>query len=223
MPGVVHVDDGATCKARRIGFKHDPPSIVIEMYNPTLGKLQIRPIVLASLQPDSPVDRVERCIRKHFPGHCKGVASEQLTSNIRRLQMSMAGRRPDAGIKLQPLKPSAKEKDDSISPLPRIIPSSINNPSPMIAADDTEGDSRPPLSWIHPQENGKQGDAAAHDFSHVDLNKVSAEELERAKGKMEESFLRNQVKPGDDGFVYDRRVDFDSRGEPPHDSGWDSE
>lgn len=39
---------------------------------------------------------------------------------------------------------------------------------------------------------------------------------------MEEQFKQNNLKPGDAGFVYDKRVDFGKKGQKV-DDGWDDE
>mmetsp|Transcript_3335 Transcript_3335/g.7523 ORF Transcript_3335/g.7523 Transcript_3335/m.7523 type:complete len:229 (+) Transcript_3335:67-753(+) len=51
-----------------------------------------------------------------------------------------------------------------------------------------------------------------------DLNKVSPEELLRAKGKMNETFELTKVMPGDANYEYDKRVDF---GDADEESSWD--
>lgn len=47
--------------------------------------------------------------------------------------------------------------------------------------------------------------------SDEDLNKVDPELLQRKKSVMEDTFERNQKKPGDPGFEYDLQVDFDDQ------------
>lgn len=42
----------------------------------------------------------------------------------------------------------------------------------------------------------------------VDLNRVSEEDNRLAKRKMDEVFEAKRLKPGDPGFVWDKRVDF---------------
>ncbi|CAL1166425.1 unnamed protein product [Cladocopium goreaui] len=58
------------------------------------------------------------------------------------------------------------------------------------------------------------------DYHEANLNKLSDNELARHKAKMNTSFLANQMKPGDNGFVYDMRVDFPDADQS---CGWDSE
>ena len=52
-----------------------------------------------------------------------------------------------------------------------------------------------------------------------DLNKLSTEELDMAKEAMNVGFLRNAKRPGDEGYEYDKQVDF---GKPTEDNDWDS-
>ncbi|KAL1495962.1 hypothetical protein AB1Y20_014603 [Prymnesium parvum] len=53
-----------------------------------------------------------------------------------------------------------------------------------------------------------------------DLNKVDPEVLARKKAAMEVDFERNRLRPGDEGFTYDKRVDFDGDKES---NDWDDE
>lgn len=54
-------------------------------------------------------------------------------------------------------------------------------------------------------------------FENSQLNNLSDDELDRVKEKMEKKFSANQLKPGDDGFEYDKQVDFT----PTQDCEWD--
>jgi hypothetical protein len=54
-----------------------------------------------------------------------------------------------------------------------------------------------------------------------DLNKATDEYLEKKKEEMSVLFELNRVKPGDEGYVHDKEVDFD--GGPKMESGWDSD
>ena len=53
-----------------------------------------------------------------------------------------------------------------------------------------------------------------------DLNKVSEDVLKQKKQEMDTEFEQNQLKPGDDGYEYDKEVDFD--GDDKVSCGWDS-
>ena len=50
-----------------------------------------------------------------------------------------------------------------------------------------------------------------------DLNKVSEQDNARAKAVMEQEFQKNAKKPGEDGYVHDKRVEF----EASEDNDWD--
>ena len=54
-----------------------------------------------------------------------------------------------------------------------------------------------------------------------DLNKATDEYLEKKKEEMDVLFESNRLKPGDEGYVYDKEVDFDVG--PKMESGWDSD
>jgi len=53
-----------------------------------------------------------------------------------------------------------------------------------------------------------------------DLNKVSDFRLRMAKKQMDEQFEKNLLRPGMDGYQYDKAVEF---GDPDEDMGWDSD
>ena len=55
-----------------------------------------------------------------------------------------------------------------------------------------------------------------------DLNKVSDDVLKQKKKEMDKEFEQNQLKPGDDGYEYDKEVDFDADDDDKVSCGWDS-
>lgn len=57
----------------------------------------------------------------------------------------------------------------------------------------------------------KSAQPAAGFDGDTNLNKLSHEEIVKAKGVMNETFVENQVKPGDAAFQYDKRVRSDHR------------
>jgi hypothetical protein len=52
-----------------------------------------------------------------------------------------------------------------------------------------------------------------------DLNKVSPEKLLTAKNRMNASFEQNRLRPGQDGFVYDKKEEF----QPRQNNEWDED
>ena len=53
-----------------------------------------------------------------------------------------------------------------------------------------------------------------------DLNKADDNYLAQRKAEMETVFQANQIKPGDEGYVYDKVMAFEG---PKMESGWDSD
>jgi len=54
-----------------------------------------------------------------------------------------------------------------------------------------------------------------------DLNKLDDVELKKRKAAMDIDFEKHRLKPGDDGFEYDKEVEFEDTGKI--ESGWDDE
>lgn len=46
------------------------------------------------------------------------------------------------------------------------------------------------------------------DYNEFNLNKLSPEEVQVHKQRMDEVFQKNALKPGDAGFQYDKRIEF---------------
>jgi hypothetical protein len=63
------------------------------------------------------------------------------------------------------------------------------------------------------------------DYKNTNLNKLTNEEIAAHKKKMDENFSKNQLKPGDAGFVYDKRIEFtkkaDNDDEDEGENSWD--
>ena len=55
----------------------------------------------------------------------------------------------------------------------------------------------------------------------VDLNKVSEGDLDRAKKNMNNAFLKNRIRPGDEGYEFDKRVEFSVDEAAGSDCSWD--
>ena len=56
--------------------------------------------------------------------------------------------------------------------------------------------------------------------STEDLNRVDEDELAKRKAKMDLLYEANRLKPGDEGYVYDKEVGFE---DGKMESGWDSD
>ena len=57
------------------------------------------------------------------------------------------------------------------------------------------------------------------DYDNTNLNKLSNEELKKHKDKMNVLFSKNQAKPGDSNFIYDKQEEF----HPQESNEWDED
>lgn len=70
------------------------------------------------------------------------------------------------------------------------------------------------------KENTAKKKENVEDAQFGDLNKVSEEENIKAKEVMNKGFEENVLRPGDEGYVYDKQVSF---GEASEENDWDME
>lgn len=78
--------------------------------------------------------------------------------------------------------------------------------------------------WGEPKKPETKIDFGKIDYSTMNLNKLSTEEIAAHKKKMDEKFNKNQLKPGDAGFQYDKRVEFKkSAVTAKQDTSWDED
>jgi hypothetical protein len=57
------------------------------------------------------------------------------------------------------------------------------------------------------------------DYNTTNLNKLSKDELDKHKKQMDKTFNKNQKKPGDIGFIYDKQEEF----QPKEPNEWDDD
>lgn len=77
--------------------------------------------------------------------------------------------------------------------------------------DDDENDKK------NSQSDGEQ--ESSIDYGTFNLNKLTNEELQKHKDRMDKKFQRNSLKPGDIGYVYDKQEVF----HPQEENEWDLE
>jgi hypothetical protein len=66
-------------------------------------------------------------------------------------------------------------------------------------------------------------DLKQFDYKNTDLNKCGDYELKRHKLNMDKGFSANSVKKGDEGFEYDKRVDFTAKADALVEDSWDED
>ena len=69
----------------------------------------------------------------------------------------------------------------------------------------------------------KQDDLDNFDYSNTNLNKLSQAQIEKHKKNMDKNFSKNQLKPGDPGFQYDKRIEFNKKApeQQEEEDSWD--
>lgn len=92
----------------------------------------------------------------------------------------------------------------------------INQYDQGFEVDDDWGD-----DWG--EEDEKEKDYSKFDYQNTNLNKLNDKDLAAHKKNMDKGFSKNQLKPGDAGFEYDKRVDFTNlQNDEDEDDSWDS-
>ncbi|KEG14711.1 hypothetical protein DQ04_00331040 [Trypanosoma grayi] len=90
--------------------------------------------------------------------------------------------------------------------------------SAAAAADDDEDDAGAPTdSVVNKADVGLLYRNPEEALNNVDLNDADDVTLREFKAKMEEKFVENAVRPGDPGYVYDKRLEV----KPTERSEWD--
>ena len=156
MTGAGNATEGRF-KPKRYALSYNPPTIILEYGDESLGLMRTRKFRLKKIATDNNLERTADEIIRTFP------------SKINRLFVS----------KQQILKLLQGLKEKSI-------------------------------------RKKQQGVVLGQ---NIDLNKYGTEELNQVKEQMNEEFLKNAKRPGDEGYQYDVQVDF---GEPTEDNDWDS-
>lgn len=66
-------------------------------------------------------------------------------------------------------------------------------------------------------------DLKEFDYKNTDLNKCGDYELKRHKLNMDKGFSKNALKKGDEGFEYDKRIDFSKNASSLVEDSWDED
>lgn len=78
----------------------------------------------------------------------------------------------------------------------------------------------PPTETHEPERAAAASAAAAAMLPQADYNRVSETQLKQVKMKMDLVFQQNFVRPGEDGYQYDKQITFQTTQEA---SDWDDD
>lgn len=200
---------------RRFGLNFDPPSLVLEYERPDSGRLFHRRIGLRRLGPGAdPVRTAEKVRRQNKSLLAEDqVPFEQLVSVITRLQSKAVA------DKVASVASPAVATTATLALSPKAAAPEVAAVAPEAAAAASAVASAAEGAQVEASPAADEDDLPEIK-SDMDLNKLSTEELDRYKAKMDIEYTKNQKKPGDPGFVYDVQVDHEV-GSDASSCGWD--
>ena len=188
----------------RLALLMSPPTIVVEF---TKGKQKryIRRFQLKKLKPSSNAKRTVERLQKLAPNYLGGdvIDSDQLLRMVERLL-----RHKQEGAKENEGQNARASEEVSAKTVPEAE-----------VADTVDGEK---AGEADTNDNEDDEDDGKMNLDAVDLNKVSQFQLAMAKRQMDEDFIKNRLKPGDEGYVHDKQVEFDEE-EMDSDNSWDDE
>ncbi|CAD8100986.1 unnamed protein product [Paramecium primaurelia] len=227
---------------QRVGLQQNPPTIVIEYLIPSQQKIYRHKIKLMRLTNKSNTADFVQYIKKRHNSYVSNskLLDEQLETLITRLkdkitdqshrkttdskQQSEIGRKyansktPNINpfTKTQQQQPNqssstSKIRENQFEPIKAHVFEDIN-----INSDDDDKNQQEEESENYQDDFESQPES---DLENLNLNKLSVEEVQKFKEKMEVKYVKNLLKPGDAGFVYDRQVEF----KPKKNSDWDDD
>jgi len=217
---------------KRFGLKYDPPTIIMEYLIPSSGKLYHHKLKMPQLKANSDTQEMFDALKKKHNQYFAGskVSDTQIKTLIDKLKTKLPAtaskaEEPKAG-KFAPLAGQAKGGTFGGSG----YTGSGYSGSGYTGSGYTGGGSGYTANKTGSSQakNEKKADFWAFeevededqvDYGTANLNKLSKEELQKHKDKMDVLFNKNQKKPGDQGFEYDKQEEF----YPDEDNEWDEE
>ncbi|GET91751.1 hypothetical protein, conserved [Leishmania tarentolae] len=193
----------SVARATKTGIQRDPPTLYIEYERPA-GVVHVRRIHLQNnLRPDMPTAQLARRLAKTHEALLSEAQFQSLLIRCQRLQGKSS------------LSPAATELP-TVTAAPTSIeelqPTIANTPSPDVPIARSKKAQKADVGLLF-----RDPDAA---LENVDLNDADDVTLQEFKEVMNERFKAKVVKPGDPGYVYDKRVDVPK---PTHSSEWDDD
>jgi len=232
---------------KRFGLKYSPPTIIVEYLVPSSGKLYHHKLKMPNLKSDSDTwDTLDALKKKHnqyFSGN--KIADNQMTDLIDKLKKKLKETTPGGTFLTSggfgENKTDTGSKLGKLAPLGSGLPGKQTSNLASVDANKNKGglDSfNSKTASNEKKKDDKKGDAGNNfwafddledlddeedeekiDYNSTNLNKLSKEELQKHKDKMDVLFNKNNKKPGDPGFVYDKQQEFT----PKEENEWDDE
>lgn len=178
------------CTPRKLGLTFKPPSLTVVYAAHGTTKLRRRNIPVRGLRAESEPADVARRLAQ---AHADLLAPALVpTAQLEKLMQRLVSSVAERAL----------TSGQSLAPQRQVAPASQG--SAAVPAWGGSGASPPPAA-VAPDAN---------------LNALDTDELNAVKATMDVAFRARQLKPGDAGYEYDKRVDF---GRPVAQSEWDDE
>jgi len=195
---------------KRFGLKYEPPAIIMEYLIPSSGKLYHHKLKIAHLKSDSETMEIVEGVKKKHNQYFVGnkISDSQIKTLVEKLK------------KHAPTSHGVINKGDNKKL------GDLNTGKLSSGLYEKQNNSTKPLQNGKDKNNGNnfwdfgedENDEEV-DYQNANLNKLSKEELQKHKDKMSVLFNKNNKKPGDAGFIYDKQESF----VPQEDNEWDDE
>eukprot|EP00927_Polykrikos_kofoidii_P079874 TRINITY_DN76703_c0_g1_i1.p1 TRINITY_DN76703_c0_g1~~TRINITY_DN76703_c0_g1_i1.p1 ORF type:complete len:255 (-),score=69.38 TRINITY_DN76703_c0_g1_i1:66-830(-) len=228
-------EDEEEIAPKRFGLTFDPPAILLEYMEMKTGKLFHRRIGMKRLQATANPARIAEMLRKkNIPLLDEDkVSFEQIVSLVTKLQEAVRKKakhrdvdsvraeveaNEEANIAAKVEAESESKEDADQDPMERPIEKEDVQEGNVEAENAAEAE---PLADVKAEAKPAPTRTLVdeQDMDEMNLNTLTTEELNLYKERMDDTFLKNQKKPGDKDYVYNVEVEFP---EGDQDCGWDS-
>jgi len=211
---------------KRFAVKYDPPTIILEYLVPSSGKLYHHKMKLSNLKHDTDTDDALEALQKRNLQYFVGskVSDVQIKKFIEKLKNKLKegaikgssvkfgeniSKGGSTGAKLAPISSTPTNKKENT------LSNSTTKDKARTSSDKKNG------FWDFDDLDDFDDKAEEEevDYQNTNLNKLSQEEVQKHKNKMDVLFNKNQKKPGDSGFIYDKQQEF----VPCQENEWDDD
>lgn len=184
-------DTSKDMKVLRLAIKFDPATIAVEYKRD--GKLYHKKLSIKRLESVPKEILIDNLIKRNKILGPEYIERKQLEKLIDKLYKRISG---------------GDITDDNIIP-PTATATATTNAAAAVTDDDPATDDNPDKNVFTVLEK----------YNEVNLNKESDEVVAKAKQEMNVVFEKNALQPGQDGYIWDVRKDF----EATEDNDWDEE
>jgi len=221
---------------KRFAVKYDPPTIILEYLVPSSGKLYHHKMKMSNLKHNTDTDDAVEALQKRNTQYFVNnkISDVQIKKFVERLKKKLQ----ETQNKGSSTATWGNSKGGST--LGKLAPISSTPTNNALASSDINKDRAGAFNsrnssaeksksaqktgfWdfdaLEDFEDDAKNSEDEIDYNNTNLNKLSQEEVQKHKNKMDVLFNKNQKKPGEAGFIYDKQEEFAATGE----NEWDED